>query len=244
MISHAPSPKRRAETSIALQAAATEAFDRLFLVDTAEAAEVVLVRHAEPDLPAARRMANSDPPLTERGRCQAMRLAMRLRRERIDAVYTSTARAALETAAVVAASMDMPMIRVPQLGGVSCGPTAATRGTDHQRLVADISLRFLNNPRWDALRPFEPTRQFRHRAIQTIEAIVSRHPGQRVVLVTHEAVMNAYLSMVMGIERDMFFQPQHTSMSTVRVHGDLYGVQYLNDCAHLMNTFAPKQKKE
>ena len=240
MISHAPSAARRDENSIALQAAAAEAFDRLFLVDSAEAAEVVLVRHAEPDLRAAVKARNSDPPLTERGRCQAMRLAMRLRRERIDAVYTSTARAALETAAVVAASMDMPMIRVPQLAGVTCDQGAAPREADHQRLVADISVRFMNNPRWDALRPFEPTRQFRHRAIQTVEAIVSRHPGQRVVLVTHEAVMNAYLSMVMGIERDMFFQPHHTSMSTVRVLDDAYGVQYLNDCAHLMNTFTPK----
>lgn len=239
MISHAPAPAGRSENSIALQAAVSEAFDRIFLLDSADATEIVFVRHAEPDLRASLRTANPDPPLTERGRCQAMRLAMRLRRERIDVLYTSTARAALETAAVVAAAKDMPMIRAPQLAGVSCAQPVAKRAADHQKLVAQLSVRFMNSPRWDALRPFEPTRQFRHRAIQTVEAIVSRHPGQRVVLVTHEAVMNAYLSMVLGIERDMFFLPQHTSMSTVRVLRDLYGVQNLNDCSHLMNTFTP-----
>ncbi len=143
-------------------------------------------------------------------------------------------------AAVVAAAKDMPMIRAPQLGGVACTRNALSKETDHQKLVADMTIRFMNNPRWDALRPFEPSRQFRHRAVQTVEAIVSRHPGQRIVLVTHEAVMNAYMSMVLGIERDMFYLPQHTSMSTVRVLRDLYGVQNLNDCSHLMKTFAPK----
>lgn len=240
MISHAPAAAGRSHDSITLQAAVSEAFEGIFRLDSAAATEIVFVRPGEPDLRAALKTGNPDPPLTERGRCQAMRLAMRLRRERIDAVFTSTARAALETAAVVAAAKDMPMIRAPQLAGVGCAQTVAPRAADHQKLVAEVSVRFLNNPRWDALQPLEPTRQFRHRAIQTVEAIVSRHPGQRVLLVTHEAVTNAYLSMVFGIERDMFFVPGHTSMSTVRVLRDLYAVQNLNDCAHLMITFTPK----
>jgi broad specificity phosphatase PhoE len=240
MIDHAPAHGRRADVSVALQAAISEAMDRIFLRDAADATEVVLVRHAEPDLRAAIKTGNADPPLTERGRCQAMRLAMRLRRERIDVVYTSTARASLETAAAVAAAKDMPMIRAPQLAGVACTRTVSANAADHQKLVAEFTVRFMNNPRWDALRTFEPTRQFRHRAIQTVEAIISRHPGQRIVLVTHEAVTNAYLGMVLGIDRDMFFMPQHSSISTVRVLRDMYGVQNLNDTSHLMKTFTPK----
>ncbi len=132
------------------------------------------------------------------------------------------------------------MIRTPQLAGVACTRNAPSKETDHQKLVAEVSVRFMNNPRWDAIRNFEPSRLFRHRAVQTVEAIVSRHPGQRIVLVTHEAVMNAYLSMVLGVDRDMFFMPQHTSISTVRVLRDMFGVQNLNDCSHLMKTFTPK----
>jgi broad specificity phosphatase PhoE len=240
MISHAPSPTIRRESAVALQAAVSEALNRIFLVDCPEATEVVFVRHAEPDLRAAQKTANPDPPLTERGRCQAMRLAMRLRRERIDAIYTSTARAALETAAVIAAARDMPMIRTPQLGSLSASRQTTPKGADHTKLVAEMTVRFMNNPRWDSLRHFEPTRQLRDRAIQTVEAIVSRHPGQRLVLVTNEAVTNAYLSMILGIERDMFFVPHHASMSSVRVFKELYGLQDLNDCSHLMSTFKPR----
>jgi len=240
MISHAPTAVRRPESSVAIQAAAADAFDRMFLLDSPGATEIVMVRHGEPDFRTAIKTGNPDTPLTERGRCQAMRLAMRLRAEQIDAIYTSTARAALETAAVVAAAKDMPMIRAPQLAGVACNDNVILKAADHQKLVAEMSVRFMNNPRWDAIRTFEPSRQFRYRAIQTVEAIVSRHAGERVVLVTHEAVMNAYLSMVLGVDRDMFYMPQHASISTVRLLRDTYGVQNLNDCSHLMRTFAPK----
>jgi hypothetical protein len=61
----------------------------------------------------------------------------------------------------------------------------------------------------------------------------SRHEGQRVAVITHPPIINAYLSMVLGIERDMFFQPEFTSVSTVRVLNDLYAVRGINDYAHL-----------
>ncbi len=50
---------------------------------------------------------------------------------------------------------------------------------------------------------------------------------------THQANINAYLSMVLGVERDMFFRAEFTSISTVRILRDLYGVQGLNDYSHL-----------
>ena len=51
--------------------------------------------------------------------------------------------------------------------------------------------------------------------------------------VTNQAAINGYLSMVLGIERDMFFQPEFASVSTVRASRDLYAVRAVNDCAHL-----------
>jgi hypothetical protein len=38
-----------------------------------------------------------------------------------------------------------------------------------------------------------------------------------------------------GIERDMFFSPEFTSISTVRILRDRYGVHGLNDHAHLFS---------
>ena len=101
-------------------------------------------------------------------------------------------------------------------------------------------MRFANNPRWNALRSVEPTRPFRHRTIQAIEAIASRSEGRRAVIVTHEPNINAYLSMVLGIDRHMFFPAEFTSISTVRILRDLYRVQGINDYAHLVNGLVTK----
>ena len=233
----APGPRA---SDPAYAVAVNEALERLFALPATDATELLLIRHAEPDLRrAALGRGPLDPPLTERGRCQAMRLAMRLRPLEMEAIYTSTARAALETAALVAAAKDMPMIRAPQLRDVAVH-TARNGHRDPERLATEVVVRFLNRPRWDALPGVEPTRQFRHRAIQALEGIVSRHPVATVVVVTHHSVINAYLSMILDIGRDMFFLPDHSSVSVVRVVRDLYGVRNLNDTAHLLPAFSPR----
>jgi broad specificity phosphatase PhoE len=56
-----------------------------------------------------------------------------------------------------------------------------------------------------------------------------------VVVVTHGSLINAYLSMVLDIPRDYFFEPDHASISTVRSHRDLYAVRAINDTAHLLS---------
>jgi broad specificity phosphatase PhoE len=133
------------------------------------------------------------------------------------------------------------MVRMPQLRDLSLNPAALNGvAADPQKLVSQTVVRFINNPRWDALRGVEPTRHFRHRVVQTLEGIVAAHPGSTVVVVTHQAIINAYLSMVLGIQRDMFFRPEFASVSTLRVLGDLYAVQDLNDHAHLMPSFSPR----
>jgi hypothetical protein len=48
------------------------------------------------------------------------------------------------------------------------------------------------------------------------------------VVVTDTSVINAYLSMVLDIPRDLFFQPGPASISCVRIKGDAYAVRYLN----------------
>lgn len=235
-------PSAKAADPAVYAGAFTEAFRDLFALQGAETTEIVFVRHAEPDYRATARKGDPlDPPLTERGRCQTMRLAQRLRGMDIDAVYTSTMRRALETATVIAAAKDLPMVRTPQLRDIAVDARALNgRAGDPQKLAAELVLRFLNNPRWDAMKGLEPSRQFRYRVVQAVEGITAHHPGKRVVLVTHAGVINAYFSTVLDIARDMFFLPEHSSISVLRVLRDLCAVQNLNDFSHLLPTFSPR----
>jgi 2,3-bisphosphoglycerate-dependent phosphoglycerate mutase len=217
-------------------------FENLFRLNSTDTTELIMVRHAEPDYQAASSSSDPlDPPLTERGRGQAVRLAQRMGATQIDAIYSSTMRRAIETAAIVAAAKDLPIIAAPQLREVAVGSRVLTNGAkkDPQKLASQVLMRFLNNPRWDAIQGLEPSREFRHRVVQAVDAIITEHPGERVILVTHAGVINAYLSMVLDIQRDMFFLPEHASISVLRVLRDLWAVQNINDYSHLLPTFSP-----
>jgi broad specificity phosphatase PhoE len=211
-----------------------KALTQLFAPASAGTTELLLIRHAQPDyLALAEDDDSTDPPLTPVGRCQAMRLAMRLHKLQLDALYASTMRRALETAAFIAADQDLTIERSDALREIRFDPTFAQSQYANGGVSADLARRFISTPSWDALPGFEPSRGFRHRVIQELEAIAARHEGERVAIVAHGGVINAYLSMVLGIQRDVFYLPNHASISSLRIHGDLYAVRSMNDAAHL-----------
>lgn len=212
--------------------AAAVVLSRLFRLPRRSTAELLLVRHAEPESTAGEGNQLPGIPLSVTGRAQALLLALRLQLAPVEGIYTSTARPAVETATVIAAARDLGVERVPDLREIEfdARDRISTGDLRYDQLVS----RFLDNPRWEAFPGAEPGRHFRHRAIQAMERIAAAHPRRQVVVVTHAGVINAYLSMVLDIPRDFFFLPAPASISTVRVRDGHYAVQSLNDIAHLL----------
>jgi len=240
---HAPTLERPA--AVSSPDPLTQALDQAFNLRDVATTEVLLIRHAEPDYGAIRRGGDPfDPPLTARGRAQAMRLAERLGTEPVDAIYTSTMRRAFETAAVVAVSKDLPMTHIADLDEIRFDKAASeVPASGNGRMPnGDVIGRLMNTMSWSSIPGLEPVRQFRHRTIQALEAIVAGHTGERVAIVCHGGVINAYLTMLLDIRRDLFFLPDYTSISVVRVLRDRYAVQRLNDATHLSPALSPRQK--
>lgn len=232
---HGPPTEVEPRDPVVTAEAVASAFEQLFTLRHTAAAEISFVRHGQPDFRAAvHGDVPIDFPLSHAGREQAMLLATRLERSAVAAVYASPQRCAAETAAYLAAPHGLPVARCGDLRDVSFDPRKVGRlnscGTSLQR---DIVRRLIAEPRWNSLPGFEPSTSFRRRAIVAIEGIVSRHPGEHVLIVTHSSVINAYLSMLLGVPRDVFVLPAHASLSTVRASGDLYAVAHLNDVGHL-----------
>ena len=204
----------------------------MFRLADGQAGELLLVRHAEPDTGARYRYCGDEPALTVTGRVQARFLAGRLTESAIDAIYSAPERYAKETSRIVSEALEVPLRTVPELADIAYTPAdCACDGA--------IGALFADNPRWDALPGFEPSKPFRRRAIQAIESLLAAHGAQRIVVVTHASVINAYLSMLLDIPRDLFFYPDHTSLSVVRWRDDLYALRSLNDTSHL-TTLAPR----
>ncbi|MWA03220.1 histidine phosphatase family protein [Actinomadura sp. LD22] len=190
--------------------------------------ELALIRHAEP-----RRAAGADerrdPGLSDAGRAQAERIAARLAGERWDALYSSPQRRALETAEIVSARLALPV-------QVEEGLAEFDRGAEylHVEDAAADDERLLAFRREDFSAYGTDAATIRRNARTALEAIVAANPGRRVAVISHGAVINAYVGSVIGVERLVFHRPAYTGMTRLLISRQGVGsLQSLNESAHL-----------
>jgi len=175
-----------------------------FLIGVEGVTEIWLVRHAD----CYRNMVEADdPPLSHLGREQARRLAERVRRVNPAVVYSSPYRRAIETARAITHDVVVD-----------------------QRLV-EIALEIDEDGTLD-FQEMPDVAAARMRAV--LNDVVSKHPGERVIIVGHGAAIIACLTDVMRLEPGQLrMLPYYTSVSTLRVLGDRWMVGSLGDVAHL-----------
>lgn len=139
---------------------------------------VILVRHGETEWNRERRWQGwADPPLNALGRRQAAELAERLRETPFDAVYSSDLRRAHETALIVAEPHEVPVAADRGLREIDVGSWSGLT-------KPEIEERF-GGERVDG----ETNEQHRERVLAAAARIVSVHPGERILLVTHGGTM-------------------------------------------------------
>lgn len=209
------------------------AYFREALLIGGEATRLYLVRHAQSQGNTGEDLTTGDPDLTDIGREQARRLGERMARQRIDAVYASPLRRTQETALPIADAAGFEVIPKAGLREVDLG-----QGNTDIRLLAPeeqeaVSERIVAEGTWDAFPGSEGTRAARRRAMAAVDEIIAKHPGERVVLVSHAGFIQTYISIVLGLKRDFVFYPFNASITSVRAKGEQRVLWRLNDIAHL-----------
>jgi len=196
-----------------------------------------LIRHA---LPVRRELLEgaADPELSAAGVLQAGFLADYLAGETIDAVYTSPLRRAIQTAQPVATRLLLP---------ITIAEGIAEYDRHSSEYVPIEELKATNDPRWQQMLANEwgdrdETRlEFADRVFGTVEGVVAAHPGQKIAVVCHGGVINAYLARVLGAPDSAgFFYPNYTSIH--RVAAARTGERQIitiNETAHLRGTGLP-----
>ncbi len=218
-----------------------------FLFQRNNAAELFLIRHADA-IPEEDEIIPSgiydDLSLSRTGRKQAQALTERLSDLSFDAIYSSPLRRCLETAAPLAKRLEMAPIIVEGLKEIKLG-NIHPLPDDHQDLAAltkalqerqlDIVRIAGETGHWDSIPDSEQSVAFRHRVVETLDEIASKHIGQRILAFAHGGVINAYIAEVLGLKKDFFFPAANTSISIVRATSAKQRVLYvLNDIGHMM----------
>lgn len=214
---------------------------RPFLLLDDDVTRLTLVRHGQQDYPVQQGFDHSqweDPPLSGLGRTQAMAVSAVLGEVDVDVVACSPLQRAVETASIVGSPHGLDPVVRPELVEIKSYSKMEDPSADPQSLVdpAEWAAReaaFHEFVKWDYMFFGEGSDEFRTRAVGAIDQLVADHPAQHIVLVSHGGVINAYLADILGIEEDMFFLPNHCSITEVLVKGDRKRVQSVNERHHL-----------
>lgn len=197
--------------------------------------ELILVRHA---LPVRRENTSgpADPELSPEGVAQAELFARHMAQESLDALYSSPMRRAVQTAEPLATALSMPTLIVD---GVAEFDQHANEYIPVEELKAN------NDPRWRDIvngqwSEIEDQGAFVSRVIDSLEGIIERHRGDRVLVTCHGGVINAYLSHVLGLEFRHFFYPNYTSIHRVAASSSGHrSILAINETTHLRGSGLP-----
>lgn len=200
-----------------------------------------LIRHGESDLGSTEftdtpRGRQWDAPLGEKGREQARLLAKRL--VAMDpppaAVYSSPLRRTRET---IAAYAELAGVEVRFEDDLMEGNIGEWEGRPFEDILASDEriLHLVRNqePIWRHAPGAEELELFRARVHGAVEAILRRHPEGNVLVMCHGGVINAYAAPILGVDHEMFFIPDNTSVNSVGIEEDRRRVRFLNDTLHL-----------
>jgi broad specificity phosphatase PhoE len=183
---------------------AMQSLEAAFLIGVEGVTEIWLVRHADCYFEMTDR---TDPPLSSLGRDQAARLAKRVQATNHAAVYSSPYQRALETAKAIGYDVHVD-----------------DRLVEMELEVNDDGSLDLQEPPIDVVK----------RMTAAVDEMIARHPGERVVAVSHGAAIMSYLTDVLHLEPGQLrMYPYFTSISVVRARGDRRMVGALGDVAHL-----------
>ena len=203
------------------------------------ATEIFLVRHGE-SAPARASQpfdvvdGQADPDLAPEGRDHAERIGRRLAGERIDAIYVTTLRRTVQTAAPLAAKLGITPVVEPELREIHLGDWENGLFRKYTTDGHPIVDRLWTEQRWDLIPGAESDERFGARLRSALTRIATAHPDQRVAVFTHGGVIGEVFAQASrAVERFAFLGADNGSISHLVVHGDVWMIRRFNDTGHL-----------
>jgi broad specificity phosphatase PhoE len=204
--------------------------------------DLLLIRHGESIWNREGRVQGwLDPPLSERGLEQAVRLAERMSEWPIAAVYASTLERARVTAECIARAHKLAVTLDERLREHRLGAIQGLTGSEiHAKYPEQFALAGRTD-RWVPAPDEEPVTEFMHRVRAAGDDVLSRHREQMVAIVSHGGSINRLLMSWLGIDpqRHPPFHVDNASLTHVRMTDALMQIRMLNDISHLPMDHAP-----
>jgi broad specificity phosphatase PhoE len=162
--------------------------------------KIILIRHGETDWNRIHRLqgGDSDTPLNALGMQQAENVALRLKSEKLEAVYSSPLQRALRTAQAIAAYHQLEVTALPALKEIHVGELEGA-ATETLKVRWDQLVCQGGDPNDPRMTGIEPIRKVQERAWGVIQDIGRRHPEGNVAVVSHNIAIMSIVCAVLGL---------------------------------------------
>ncbi|WP_199434558.1 histidine phosphatase family protein [Qaidamihabitans albus] len=222
------------------------------------ATRFLLIRHGESAPARASSLfplvgGQGDPELAPDGRVQADRIGARLagkatettktaqitqtaeatETEAIDAIYVTTLRRTVQTAAPLAERLGLEPVVEPDLREVHLGDWEGGLLRKHYAENHPVAQRLRTEQRWDIIPNAEAAEEFEARVRGAIERLAAAHPDQRLAVFTHGGVIGQALALASGSQPFAFVGADNGSISEIVIAGQAWILRRFNDTAHL-----------
>jgi len=162
---------------------------------------VYFVRHGATQLTAENRFSGAvGVDLSDEGRAQVARLAVRLAGDEVAAMYCSTMSRALETAQILANPRGLTPIQDDALKEISHGRWEGLTRQEVEEQFPEEYAAWEADPFTFAPLGGESGIAVLARALPAVRRIVSAHRDQTTVVVSHKATLRLLLSSLLGID--------------------------------------------
>lgn len=155
-------------------------------------------------------------------------MSLWMQRERVDRLYSSPMRRALQTAEPLALELGLE---------IEVEPGAAEYDQHSDTYIPVEHLKELDYERWRRLMRGEMDTDFdtfSQVVINALERIVQENSGRRVAVTCHGGVINVWSAHVIGFAPRLFFNPDYTSINRFMcARSGERSVITLNEAVHL-----------
>ena len=195
---------------------------------------LILVRHGETNWNVAGRLAGliDEAVLTDEGEKQAIALSKKLKNLKIDLIYTSELKRAIQTARIIAKHLKKKVIRSAAFNERSWG---IFEGKNWEK-TKNVLIRTYETDR-DNLRPEggETYQEFKKRVFWEIEKIIKIEDGRKILIVTHGGVVRVLIKFLKNLsDQEMQgIKVYNTSLTIFKMNAGKVEEELIADVEHL-----------
>jgi broad specificity phosphatase PhoE len=201
----------------------------------------ILVRHGQTEWNRVERFrGRADLSLDETGRRQAEAAALRLKGEKIAAIYSSPLKRTIETASILARQLKLPVQPFEGLLDIDFGSWQGLSPEEAAQQDSQLYKKWLEHPDEVSFPNGESLDIVRQRVVSGVEDVASKHHDQTVVLVSHKVVCQVLMCAMIGLDNSHFWQVRQdvNAINIFELRDGAPLVMLVNDTCHLKNMAA------